>query len=923
MSGFHAWGQIGVSDRINQENDRAPSLEALETAAIKELARGNNYGAMRYYHLIMDAEPLNVNALKGYGEAAILFAALDSAAMAFQRLIDNGLTAPDGGPLLRLAEVKYRMGKYEDARDVLRNFLLGERLQGTTSAMLLEAETRLEDCEWALEKMRKPVVEPELFVLLDTTVNTREYSEHSPYLLGDVLYFSSARFPFEKDRVFPKRTLNKVLRISGDNFTENLEVPTFNEAARHTTHTSFNAKGDVMYYALCDYVGTTLQIQCDIYLRKKQPDNEWGPAEKLPDPVNVPGFTNTQPCVGSVPGQSYEMLYFVSNRPGGKGNKDIWCTKIMNGNYSGAMNVTALNTPGDDVTPFYHAPSGTFFFSSDSLQSLGGFDVFQSKWNGDDWSEASNMGSPINSGANDVYYMQNSSAKIGFMASNRRGSFNQSEEGCCYDVYEVDFEKPKMLAVTFLKRDGLPTDIVLPYTVMTLIEIGNPNAQPQRINIDASGKYSFDLLPGKSYMIIGEKNRFNPDTVRFTTPNKIWRKEMLQKLFLEPNTPNLEALVFDKETGLPMTGTTAQFFDLGQKSPQGVFVPSKNAPQVEQHPYDNRYYYPLDFEHKYQVVVTKPGYIPDSSVVVSTEGLKSPKLFEVKLFLERGIILKAHTLNHLTNDTLYGVTYRVLELPDERQKDAFVSPLGKNYQTTIAYDKRYRIIATKPNFSTDSLDFTTANLPKIDFRTLVKELVLRPLDLAEYLPIPLYFDNDEPDKRTLARTTSREYRATYFDYINRKQLFIDRFVDGLEGSQRTEATNALDAFFEKDVRGGWNKLMEFSEVLYEMLSRGDSIEITLKGYASPRAGVLYNKNLTDRRVTSVYNHFDIFDGGIYKKFVDSKQLIIIREANGEAKSPPGISDNVKDDRKSVYDVRASKERRLEIIGVKVNQEVRR
>jgi hypothetical protein len=117
--------------------------------------------------------------------------------------------------------------------------------------------------------------------------------------------------------------------------------------------------------------------------------------------------------------------------------------------------------------------------------------------------------------------------------------------------------------------------------------------------------------------------------------------------------------------------------------------------------------------------------------------------------------------------------------------------------------------------------------------------------------------------------------------------------------------------------------MEFSEVLYEMLSRGDSIEITLKGYASPRAGVLYNKNLTDRRVTSVYNHFDIFDGGIYKKFVDSKQLIIIREANGEAKSPPGISDNVKDDRKSVYDVRASKERRLEIIGVKVNQEVRR
>ena len=47
LLGFNASSQIGVSDRINQENDRAPSIDALEVAAIKELARGNNYGAMR------------------------------------------------------------------------------------------------------------------------------------------------------------------------------------------------------------------------------------------------------------------------------------------------------------------------------------------------------------------------------------------------------------------------------------------------------------------------------------------------------------------------------------------------------------------------------------------------------------------------------------------------------------------------------------------------------------------------------------------------------------------------------------------------------------------------------------------------------------------------------------------------------------
>jgi hypothetical protein len=675
-----------------------------------------------------------------------------------------------------------------------------------------------------------------------------------------------------------------------------------------------------MYYSNCDYVGNSVEIRCEIFLRRLQPDKTWGPAEKLPEPVNMAGFTNTQPTVGPVPGESYEMLYFVSDRPGGRGGKDIWCSKIAGSNFSAPMNVTSLNTTGDDVTPFYHAASRTFYFSSDSLRTLGGFDVYQSKWTGSAWGEAINMGSPINSGANDVYYVVNSDGKTAFMATNRRGSFNQSEEGCCYDLYQVDFVKPQMTAITYWKKNGSKTDQILPYTTLTLIEVGNPYATPQKVELDASGKINFDLLPGKSYMLVGEKNRFSPDTVRFTTPPRVWRKEMVQKLYLEPSTPNLIATVYDKDTGEPIAGATAKLFDLGQKLPNGSFVQSKAAPQVDTHADNNRYDYPLDVEHRYQVVASKQGYTVDSSSVVSTEGIKGAQTLETKLYLRRGVSFKAYTINRLNLDTLYGVTYRLLELPDERQKDQYISPIGKNYQSTVSYEKRYRIVASKANFASDSIDFTTVNLPKVDFQTIVKELRLRPLNLPDYLPIPLYFDNDEPDKRTLATATAREYRATYVDYIRRKEEFIARFTEGMTGQELQSATDSLDVFFERDVRGGWNRLMDFSEVLYEMLSRGDSIEITLKGYASPRAGTQYNKNLTDRRVSSVYNHFDIFDGGIYKKFVDSKQLIIKREANGETKAPPGISDNIKDERKSIYDVRASRERRLEIIGVQVNRE---
>lgn len=914
-----SWGQIGVSDRINQETNRAPSLKDLEVAALKEVARGNNYGAMRYYSFILEAEPLNVTALNGYGEAAIKFAALDSAEVVFQKLVDNGFTGPTGAPFLRLAGVKFQMGKYQEARDLYSRFLFTEKPAAATEAMKFEAESRLGDCEWAIETLRHPVVEPELFVLLDSGINTPQYSENAPYLLGDVLYYTTNKFTFEKDRLFPKRNLHKIMQAKLDEGGSNEESP-FNDPNRHTTHNTFNAKGDIMYYSLCDYVGNTLDIFCEIYLRRKLPDDTWGPAEKLPEPINIPGYTNAQPCFGAVPGQPYEMLYFVSDRPGGKGGKDIWCSKVAGDNYSNPMNVATLNTVGNDVTPFYHTGTQTFYYSTDSLQSMGGFDVYQAKWDGKDWVNPVNLGVPINSGFNDVYYMLANEGETAYMASNRRGSFNQSEEGCCYDLYQADFFRPKMAAITFLKKDGVKTQQILPYTTMTLIEIGNPNAPPVRVTVDASGRHNFDLLPGKSYMIIGEKNRFTADTVRFNTPPKIWRKEIVQKLYLEPSAPDLVVTVYDKDTGAPIIGSTVRFFDLGERLSNGTFVRRQGAPQEDIHLDNNRFEYPLDFEHRYQVIASKAGFTVDSSSIVSTEGLKGAQTLEVKLYLRRGLAFRAFTTNKITGDTLYGVTYRLLELPSEKQEEKFISPLGKDYQTVVAFEKRYRIIASKEHYTMDSLDFSTANLPKVDFQTIVKELKLRPLSLTAYLPIPLYFDNDEPDKRTLATTTKQEYITTYRSYYNRKAVFIERYTEGLQGQELEDASVALDSFFEKDVRGGWSRLMEFSEVLYEILISGDSIEITLKGYASPRAGTQYNKNLTDRRVTSVYNHFDLFDGGIYKKFVDSKQLVIKREANGEAKAPPGISDDIKDERKSIYDVRASRERRLEIIGARVNKE---
>jgi tetratricopeptide (TPR) repeat protein len=906
-----SWGQGGFSEQISRDRDRASSLNALEKSAKKSLDEGDYATAMHRYKKVMELDSLQERALRGYGEAAVKNAALEQAEWAYTRMVNNKLNAgPGKAPTLLLADVEYRLGKYAEAKEMYQRFLADDK--NVINGELMETiQTNMDNCDWALGMLPSTLLKTPL-MLLDTPMINSEYSEYSPYLKGDTLYFSSYRFPFEKDRHNPERKLIKILSATQHEGMFQVTPLDINEEALHTAHLTFNEKNDREYYCECKFVGN-VEIRCDLFRRTLMPGNVWGPAQKLPDYINLPEFTTTEPSIGRAPESNEEVLYFVSDRPEGQGKRDIWYSKILGDSLTPPVNLKEINTKEDDITPFYHSGSGTLYFSTDGRQTMGGFDIYQSKGAaGKTWSTPEHMRTPLNSGANDVFFSMSRNGLSVFMASNRRGSQNTSEEACCYDLFKADLQTPKMIAIAFNKE----TNDTLRYTTMRLIELSPDGVvlYDKKISVDGP-YYAFDLQPGRKYMIIGEKDHFSPDTVRFNTPNVTWNDVLVKKLYLTPAHVNLIVTVLDKDTKKPITGVTSLFYDYGATIP----VPNKvSVPaQTKVNQSGNQFEYPLEFDKHYKVAASKIGYTTDSTLV-STLGLKGNTTIRDTLYINRGVNLKAFTTDFLTKDTLYGVTYRLIDLTANQQKDRYVSPLGKNYTQVLSLEKRYRIIAEKADYTSDSVDITTLNLPKVEFQTIIRELRLRPLTIDKYLPILLYFDNDEPDKRTLARATKREYRVTYVDYIRQKEEFIAKFTEGLSGADLKQSTDSIDYFFERQVRGGWDRLMAFSEVLYEMMGRGDTIEITLKGFASPRAGTAYNLNLTDRRVSSVYNHFDQFDGGIYKKFVDSKQLIFIREPNGESKSPKNISSDIKDKRKSIYDVRASRERRLEIIGVRTN-----
>lgn len=116
------------------------------------------------------------------------------------------------------------------------------------------------------------------------------------------------------------------------------------------------------------------------------------------------------------------VLYFVSDMPGGYGGKDIYRASKDGGTYSNAENLgPAINTSGDEMFP-YVRDNGELYFASNSHIGMGGFDLFVANEDEEGNWAIQNMGSPINSPADDfgIAYVQGENK--GMFSSNRKGS---------------------------------------------------------------------------------------------------------------------------------------------------------------------------------------------------------------------------------------------------------------------------------------------------------------------------------------------------------------------------------------------------------------------------------------------------------------------------------------------------------------------
>ena len=256
---------------------------------------------------------------------------------------------------------------------------------------------------------------------------------YAPFRYGDKIYFTSSHQ--ESPALMPSaRLLNTEINKQG---TSLLEVnPTKNTT--YASNMTMSVDGKMMYYTLC---GDDTQENCAIWSREKLYDGKWGAATKLPAHINLRGYTATQPSIGYDWELKKKVLYFVTNRPGGKGGKDIWQSVIeLDGSY-GQPAPLAFNTEKEEVTPFFQQSEQVLFFSSNGMGGHGGFDVFSiQKTEKGQWEQLANQGSVINSEHDETYFMYHTNLQKSYFTSNRpvtAQEANLRSEGRM-NIYEMD-----------------------------------------------------------------------------------------------------------------------------------------------------------------------------------------------------------------------------------------------------------------------------------------------------------------------------------------------------------------------------------------------------------------------------------------------------------------------------------------------------
>lgn len=498
--------------------NKLSAKQQLKTARFL-IKKNSHFEAIEIIKILLKSDPKNTGLISLLAQSYLQVRDYERATQLYATLIDKDGKSDAWLPYSKC--LKYK-GKYLDSFEAYKMYINNARKAPNMKGNVLtkfnqnyEQETKYFAKSLALSQKEPSKA---TIIHLGNDVNSG-YSDISPCLKdSNNLIFAThqsdsvLKFGYGEAQ-FNQIKLMKSEKNLDDTWGKPKLIKEVNKIGYHAANGTFNADKSKFYYTLCKYDKKDRLI-CQIY-KSKVENGKILAGKKLNGNINLPQFTSTQPSLSYtlINNEPHEVIYFSSNRNGTMGGMDIFYAisdakdRIISVENAGIN----INSAADEVTPFYDNVSNKLYFSSNNNSGLGGYDIYVSQGEKNQWKITRNMGLPINSSADDTYFRMEENAEKTFLVSNRPGGNSLTSETCCDDIYNAQIYNQNNLIVNVYnpKKVKINTDSLS----ITMISKSKEELKFQISETDSLQK-QYPLKPNDELLTTLIVNN---DTIKFET----------------------------------------------------------------------------------------------------------------------------------------------------------------------------------------------------------------------------------------------------------------------------------------------------------------------------------------------------------------------------------------------------------------------
>ncbi|MDQ3394338.1 MAG: OmpA family protein [Bacteroidota bacterium] len=521
-----------ISGTFNVQAQKPAGLSTKNKKAISNYHESENYIIRKQYSKAVELLQESVKRDPKFAEAHLrlgtLYKSLDKPDLALLHFEKAVALKPDDmmfiGGYYALAEHYFSLGKYSNADEFLKN-IISKNPQDPR--IRKDVQNLQENVDFASENINKPLsFDPKP---LPQHINQYNF-QNFPVLTADQQTLIFTRLykyePQYDEDIYISH------KIEGDNgklqWSEPASIsPKINTKANEGTCT-ISADGKMLIFTSCQ--GRKSFGSCDLYVSFKI-GNEWSEPVNLGPKVNSSAW-ESQPSL-SADGRT---LYFVSNRPGGRGKRDIWYSRInSSGEWSSAENLgPEINTEEDEVSPFIHVNGQTLYFASKGFPGFGGFDLYFVEKKDFGWTAPKNLGYPLNNYNDQISLFITSDGKKGYY------SHEQKRADTYHSSFIFEFDVPEEIQVTnksnYVAGKVYDADTKKPLDAeIELYDLALDELVSQVSSDPVNGDYLMVLTEGSEYALFISRKDYLFESLNFNYSDSNSEKEpVIIDIYLHP-----------------------------------------------------------------------------------------------------------------------------------------------------------------------------------------------------------------------------------------------------------------------------------------------------------------------------------------------------------------------------------------------------